>query len=334
MHGGVYASLAESAASIGGATVAHGAGAGRPHGRGQQRDELPARRPAKAPLAIVATPLHRGRTLQLWQVVITDEQGRLVAKSEVRLANLAAERPSETALAGYSWCARRGAAVARPPVIPSRSRRRRATSPLSASAAGTSAPRMRRSAGDRRDPIHRDRREAEPGEEPVGLPRASVDGDPYVVDLAVGTPSWWRRRPAPGRPRPAANWRTTVRWDSTTAGAVASVLDVPIEHSTMPAKPLGVLGHEQSLIGIGESRRRSDPRRPHACVDGSDGIDTDRRGPAARSWSKRSSSEGTSPAFASRAVTVARRTPIPLFQATQLRTVTVLAYRQFRGRRT
>jgi uncharacterized protein (TIGR00369 family) len=42
-------------------------------------------------LAIVATPLHRGRTLQLWQVLITDEEGRLVAKSDVRLANLTPE---------------------------------------------------------------------------------------------------------------------------------------------------------------------------------------------------------------------------------------------------
>lgn len=36
-----------------------------------------------------ATPIHRGRTQQLWTVDITDEQDRLVAKGELRLANLA-----------------------------------------------------------------------------------------------------------------------------------------------------------------------------------------------------------------------------------------------------
>jgi acyl-coenzyme A thioesterase PaaI-like protein len=37
---------------------------------------------------VEATPLQRGRTQQLWQVFITDEQQRLVAKGEVRLANI------------------------------------------------------------------------------------------------------------------------------------------------------------------------------------------------------------------------------------------------------
>jgi uncharacterized protein (TIGR00369 family) len=40
-------------------------------------------------LSVEATPLQRGRTQQLWQVFITDEQQRLVAKGEVRLANIA-----------------------------------------------------------------------------------------------------------------------------------------------------------------------------------------------------------------------------------------------------
>ncbi len=38
---------------------------------------------------MVATPLHRGRTAQLWQVFITDDRERLIAKGEVRLANIA-----------------------------------------------------------------------------------------------------------------------------------------------------------------------------------------------------------------------------------------------------
>ena len=38
-----------------------------------------------------ATPLARGRTSQLWQVEISDGQGRLVAHAKVRLQNLAEE---------------------------------------------------------------------------------------------------------------------------------------------------------------------------------------------------------------------------------------------------
>ncbi|WP_040790535.1 PaaI family thioesterase [Nocardia paucivorans] len=37
-----------------------------------------------------ATPLHRGRLQQLWQVVITDAEGRSVARGQVRLQNLPA----------------------------------------------------------------------------------------------------------------------------------------------------------------------------------------------------------------------------------------------------
>ena len=40
-------------------------------------------------LTAVATPIHRGRTQQLWQVVITDDAGRELARGEVRLAKIA-----------------------------------------------------------------------------------------------------------------------------------------------------------------------------------------------------------------------------------------------------
>jgi acyl-coenzyme A thioesterase PaaI-like protein len=39
-------------------------------------------------LTVEAMPLQRGRTQQLWQVFITDDQQRLVSKGEVRLANI------------------------------------------------------------------------------------------------------------------------------------------------------------------------------------------------------------------------------------------------------
>lgn len=92
VHGGVYASVAESAASIGGALwhMARVEG-GRSVGVSNSTSFL---RPAHegTTLGILATPVHRGRTLQLWRVEITDEQDRLIAHSEVRLANLAPER--------------------------------------------------------------------------------------------------------------------------------------------------------------------------------------------------------------------------------------------------
>ena len=39
-------------------------------------------------LTATSTPVHRGRTQQLWEVEIADEEGRLVAKGQLRLANL------------------------------------------------------------------------------------------------------------------------------------------------------------------------------------------------------------------------------------------------------
>ena len=39
-------------------------------------------------LSAVGTPVHRGRSQQLWQVEITDADERLVARGQVRLQNL------------------------------------------------------------------------------------------------------------------------------------------------------------------------------------------------------------------------------------------------------
>ena len=48
-------------------------------------------------LTVVATPVQRGRTQQLWQVDVTDDADRLVARGEVRLANVPdAERLDRT----------------------------------------------------------------------------------------------------------------------------------------------------------------------------------------------------------------------------------------------
>ena len=84
VHGGVHASLAETAASVGAAMWFGDQGV--VVGVSNHTDFVRAVRDGR--LRAEATPLARGRTTQLWQVVITDETGRLVAHAKVRLQNL------------------------------------------------------------------------------------------------------------------------------------------------------------------------------------------------------------------------------------------------------
>ena len=84
VHGGVHATLAETAASVGGALWF--GDRGKVVGVSNHTDFLRAVRDGR--LRAEAAPLARGRTTQLWQVVITDEAGRLVAHAKVRLQNL------------------------------------------------------------------------------------------------------------------------------------------------------------------------------------------------------------------------------------------------------
>jgi 1,4-dihydroxy-2-naphthoyl-CoA hydrolase len=82
LHGGVLCSVVESVGSISGAVWSGGAVVGTSNHtnfiRASREGTLTAR----------STPIHRGRTQQLWDVEITDEQGRLIAKGQLRLANL------------------------------------------------------------------------------------------------------------------------------------------------------------------------------------------------------------------------------------------------------
>ncbi|MHB2022515.1 MAG: PaaI family thioesterase [Mycobacteriales bacterium] len=82
VHGGVYCALSESAASIGGALwLTDGRTCA---GVANHTNFLHAVRSGL--LVAQATPIHRGRTSQLWNVRIHTD--REVARSEVRLANL------------------------------------------------------------------------------------------------------------------------------------------------------------------------------------------------------------------------------------------------------
>jgi 1,4-dihydroxy-2-naphthoyl-CoA hydrolase len=86
LHGGVHCSAIETAASLG-AGLWFG-DRGRVVGVSNQTDFLRAVREGR--LSAVASPIHRGRSQQLWQIEITDEEHRLVARGQVRLQNLTA----------------------------------------------------------------------------------------------------------------------------------------------------------------------------------------------------------------------------------------------------
>lgn len=85
-NGGVYCTVIETLASVG-AGVWFGE-RGSVVGVNNNTDFLRAVR--EGILTGEATPIHRGRSQQLWVVVITDAEGRTVARGQVRLQNLAA----------------------------------------------------------------------------------------------------------------------------------------------------------------------------------------------------------------------------------------------------
>lgn len=85
VNGGVYCTVIETLASV--AASAWFGARGTVVGVNNNTDFLRAVREGK--LTGVATPIHRGRSQQLWVVVITDEQDRTVARGQVRLQNLA-----------------------------------------------------------------------------------------------------------------------------------------------------------------------------------------------------------------------------------------------------
>jgi 1,4-dihydroxy-2-naphthoyl-CoA hydrolase len=86
VHGGVYCTVVESAASIGASTAVVERGQFSV-GVANQTDFL---RPMTAGrLDVVAEPVQQGRTLQLWLVTLTRaEDGKLVARGQVRLQNV------------------------------------------------------------------------------------------------------------------------------------------------------------------------------------------------------------------------------------------------------
>ncbi|MGB8362847.1 MAG: PaaI family thioesterase [Acidimicrobiia bacterium] len=87
VHGGVYCTIIETLASTGAALWAMDQGMAGAVGVSNKTDFL--RSVTEGVLLGKATPIHRGRSQQLWQVNITRESdGKLVAQGQVRMHNV------------------------------------------------------------------------------------------------------------------------------------------------------------------------------------------------------------------------------------------------------
>jgi 1,4-dihydroxy-2-naphthoyl-CoA hydrolase len=89
VHGGVHSGVVETLASIGAALVAH------PRGQrvaGLENNTSFIRAVRSGRLHAVAKPVSRGRSTQLWEAWIWDEQEHLVAQGRVRLLCFDADR--------------------------------------------------------------------------------------------------------------------------------------------------------------------------------------------------------------------------------------------------
>ena len=86
VHGGVYCTVIESAASIGASAAILGNGQFAV-GVNNQTDFL--RPMTSGRVDVVAEPIQQGRTLQLWLVTLTRaDDGKTVARGQVRLQNV------------------------------------------------------------------------------------------------------------------------------------------------------------------------------------------------------------------------------------------------------
>ncbi len=86
VHGGIYCTLAETAASVGAAMYAMSQGMQGAVGVSNSTDFYRSTR--EGTIRAVATPIHRGRSQQVWQIEMTDADDRLVSRSQVRLHNV------------------------------------------------------------------------------------------------------------------------------------------------------------------------------------------------------------------------------------------------------
>ena len=87
VHGGVYCSIVESLASVSAHVwLTAAGGGGTVVGVNNNTDFL--RAISSGTVTAVSTPIHRGRRQQLWLIEVTDDEGRMVARGQVRLQNI------------------------------------------------------------------------------------------------------------------------------------------------------------------------------------------------------------------------------------------------------
>ncbi len=87
VHGGTYTTLIEATASMGAAMWAVSQGMPGAVGVNNNSDFIKAIR--QGVLVATSTPVHRGRTQQIWSVEVRDEaDDRLRARGQVRFANI------------------------------------------------------------------------------------------------------------------------------------------------------------------------------------------------------------------------------------------------------
>ncbi len=88
VHGGVYCAIAESVASLSGYFwLQHSGIGGTSVGVNNNTDFL--RSVTEGIITARSQPIHRGRRQQLWSVDMSIDDGTLVARSQVRLQNIA-----------------------------------------------------------------------------------------------------------------------------------------------------------------------------------------------------------------------------------------------------
>jgi uncharacterized protein (TIGR00369 family) len=85
IHGGVYAAAVETAASTGASCAVESQGL---FAVGLTNVTNFVRASTGGVATLVGRALHQGRTQQLWEVDITDVDGKLLARGELRLQNL------------------------------------------------------------------------------------------------------------------------------------------------------------------------------------------------------------------------------------------------------
>ncbi len=85
VHGGVYCAAVETAASAGAVAAVAGQGL---TAVGVNNNTHFLRSMTGGAVSVAAVPLHQSRSFQLWEVRLTDGEGRLVALGQVRLQNV------------------------------------------------------------------------------------------------------------------------------------------------------------------------------------------------------------------------------------------------------